>query len=73
MPRPMLVATAAPATPSSGNGPRPKMKHGPSTMLMPFASHSTRIACAALPAPRSTEFSRNSNSIVTEPPSISFV
>ena len=44
MPRPMFVATAAPVTPSSGNGPSPKMKHGPSTMLSTLPSHSTRIA-----------------------------
>ena len=33
MPRPRLVATAAPVTPSAGKGPRPKTRHGPSTML----------------------------------------
>ena len=29
----------------------PKMRQGPSTMLMKFANHSTRIAIAASPAP----------------------
>ena len=34
---------AAPFTPSAGNGPGPKMKHGPSAMLIALPTHSTRI------------------------------
>ncbi len=32
-PRPVVVATAAPVTPSAGNGPSPKMRHGSRTRL----------------------------------------
>jgi len=49
VPRPMLVATAAPVTPSAGDGPRPKMKHGPSRMFRRFPNQSARIASAASP------------------------
>src|SRR5438445_11275695 len=63
VPRPIVVATAAPITPSLGNGPRPKMKHGPSKMLMVFASQRTRIAMAASPAPRKMALMRNNNRI----------
>ena len=69
MPRPVVVATAAPVTPSAGNGPSPKMKHGPSTMLIALASHSTRIAIAASPAPRKTALIRNSIRMTPLPPS----
>ena len=41
-------------TPSSGNGPKPKIRHGPSTMLIALANQRTRIAIAASPAPRKT-------------------
>ena len=68
-----LVATAAPVTPSSGNGPMPKMKHGPSTMLSTLPRISTRMATAASPAPRKTAFCRNSRSTVALPASISRV
>ena len=61
MPRPIVVAIAAPVTPSSGNGPRPKISSGPSTMLMTLASQSTRIAIAASPAPRKIALIRNSS------------
>ena len=57
---PVVVATAAPVTPSRGNGPSPKMKHGSRQMLMALAIHSTRIATAASPAPRNTALIRNS-------------
>ena len=66
----MLVATAAPATPSSGKGPGPKMKQGPSTMLRMLPNQRTRIAIAASPEPRNTAFSMNSITMVTLPPSI---
>ncbi len=52
MPRPIVVATAAPVTPSRGTGPTPKMNTGPRTMLMPLASQSVRMVSAASPAPR---------------------
>ena len=58
--RPVVVATAAPATPSRGKGPMPKMKHGSRQMLKMLAIHSTRIAIAASPAPRKTALIRNS-------------
>ncbi len=70
VPRPKVVAIAAPVTPSRGNGPTPKIKHGPSTMLMLFASQSTRMAIAASPAPRKTALMRNSSRMTTLPPSI---
>src|SRR5881397_4020541 len=41
VPRPMVVATAAPVTPSLGKGPMPKMKQGPSTMLIALANQRT--------------------------------
>ena len=69
----MLVATAAPVTPISGNGPTPKIRHGPSTMLMALPIHSTRIATAASPAPRNAALIRNSSTIVALPPSITRV
>ena len=48
MPRPMVVATAAPVTPSSRERPDAEDEHGPSTMLMALASQSTRIAIAGV-------------------------
>ena len=69
----MLVATAAPATPSSGNGPSPKMKQGPSTMFSRLPSHNTRIAIAASPDPRNTALIRNNSTTVTLPPSMTWV
>ena len=70
MPRPIVVATAAPVTPSRGNGPQPKMRQGPSTMLMPLASQSVRIVIEASPAPRKAALMTNSSSTVTLPPSM---
>ena len=52
IPRPHVVETAAPVTPSAGKGPSPKIRHGSRRRLMTFASQSTRIAIAASPAPR---------------------
>ncbi len=49
------------------------MRHGPSTMLMALASHSTRIATAASPAPRKMALMRNSITTDTLPPSITRV
>jgi len=66
----MVVAMAAPVTPSRGNGLTPKIRQGPSTILMPLASHSTRIAIAASPAPRKMALIRNSSRITAFPPSI---
>ena len=59
MPRPVVVATAAPATPRRGNGPRPKIRQGSRQMLIALAIHKTRIAIAASPAPRNTALIRN--------------
>ena len=56
----MVVATAAPCTPSSGKKPMPKMKSGSSTMLMPLARASVRKAMPGLPAPLNTAFSAKS-------------
>jgi hypothetical protein len=61
----MLVPMAAPVTPMRGKGPMPKIRQGPSVMLIAFAIHSTRIAIAASPAPRKTELIMNSS--VTPP------
>src|SRR2546430_10310405 len=36
VPRPMVVAMAAPVTPSRGNGPSPRIRQGPSRMLIEF-------------------------------------
>ncbi len=69
-PRPVVVATAAPVTPSAGNGPRPKMRHGSRTRLQTFANHRTRIATVASPAPRKIALMRNRRTMTTFPPSI---
>src|SRR5260370_1040048 len=63
----MFVAMAAPATPNLGNGPMPKINNGPRTMLIEFASQSTRIAIAASPAPRKTALIMKSMTTVTFP------
>ena len=65
----MVVATAAPVTPISGNGPRPKIKHGSRTMLQPFAIHRERRATVASPAPRNAAFNRNRKMMLKLPPS----
>ena len=70
MPRPVVVATAAPVMPSSGNGPRPKIRHGSRQILIALAIHSTRIAIAASPAPRNTALMRNSSMITPLAPSM---
>ncbi len=70
VPRPMLVATAAPVSPSSGNGPSPKIRQGSSTRLTALASHSERMAIEASPAPRKAALIRNSSMMVTMPPSM---
>ena len=62
--------SAAPVTPSLGNGPSPNTSNGPSTMLMPLARNSVRIATAGSPAPRNTALIRNSRMTVTLPPSM---
>ena len=69
--RPMVVATAAPVTPSRGNGPSPNTNSGPSRMLIPLASQSARMVMAASPAPRKLALIRNSNRTVTSPASMS--
>ena len=56
--RPIVVAIAAPTMPSFGNGPHPNTSVGARTMLIALASQSTRIAMAASPALRNTEFTR---------------
>ncbi len=66
----MTVAAAAPVTPYAGTGPRPKISTGSSTMLMPLASTSDRIAIAASPAPRKTALSRNGRMMTKSVPSI---
>ena len=68
--RPMTVAIAAPSTPSAGIGPNPKMRIGSSTMLRPLATHSTRIAAAASPAPRKIALHTKSNMMTMLLPSI---
>ena len=73
MARPIVVAIAAPVTPSRGKGPMPKMSSGPRMMLIQFASHSTRIAIAASPAPRKIALTRKSSRMTTLPPSMTRV
>ena len=70
MPRPHVVATAAPTTPNFGNGPRPKMKHGSRARLMMFASQSERIAIDASPAPRKIALMRKRRRMTTLAPSM---
>ena len=75
-----LVQDARAAADGGGNGragdaeprkgPMPKMKQGPSTMLIALANQRTRIAMAASPAPRKIALMRNSSSTVALPPSI---
>ncbi len=67
--RPVNVATAAPVTPSFGNGPIPKMKHGSRIKLIMFDTHSSRIATAASPAPRKMALFKNKSSTTPLPPS----
>ena len=69
-PRPTVVPMAAPASPISGKGPRPKMRQGSSTMLTTFATHSDRMASEASPAPRKIALMRNSSRMVALPPRI---
>jgi hypothetical protein len=66
----MVVAIAAPSTPIAGMGPQPKIRIGSSTMFSALATHSTRIAAAASPAPRKIALMTNSSRITTLPPSI---
>ena len=73
VPRPIVVAIAAPWMPSSGNGPSPKIRSGSRTMFRPFASHSTRIAIAASPAPRKAAFCRKRSTITMFDPKSTFV
>ena len=54
----MVVATAAPVSPSWGNGPRPKMRHGSRMMLIRLAIPSDRMAIDGSPAPRKTALIR---------------
>ena len=70
MPRPMVVPTAEPVTPSLGNGPTPKIKHGLMQMFTMLAIHRARMAAAASPAPRNTALIRNSKKIVALPANI---
>ena len=55
----MVVATAAPVTPSSGKGPNPKIKQGSRMIFSRFAIVSDRNATVASPAPRKAALSRN--------------
>ncbi len=73
VPRPMFVPIAAPVTPSSGNGPMPKIRNGHTMMLMTLPSHSIRIAIAGSPAPRKIALLRNSSVTVALPANITFV
>ena len=47
----MVVAIAAPSTPNSGIGPKPKMNIGTTIMYKPFDKISVHMAIEALPAP----------------------
>ena len=67
-PRATVVATAAPVTPSSGNGPQPKMRKGSSRRLIAFAVQRTRIAIVASPAPRNAALMRKRRITVASPP-----
>ena len=56
--------------PSPETGRSRRSASGHSTMLRPLASHSTRIAMAASPAPRKIALMTNSSMITALPPSI---
>jgi hypothetical protein len=73
MPRPMLVAIAAPVTPIAGTGPHPKINSGSRTMLMAFEIQSIRIAIAGSPAPRKIALTRNNSVTVALPANITCV
>jgi len=60
----LVVAMADPVTPTSGNGPKPKIRQGSRTRLIRLPSHNARMAIAALPAPRKIALIRN-NSMIT--------
>ena len=68
--RPVRVDTAAPATPSFGKGPRPKIRHGSRIRLIRFDTHKTRMATEASPEPRKIPLFRNSSITETLPPSM---
>ena len=66
--RPVNVASAAPVTPSLGNGPQPKIRQGSRTRLMMLETQSRRMAMAASPAPRKMALLRKSIMIAPLPP-----
>ncbi len=70
MPRPHVVATAAPVTPRRGKGPSPKMKHGSRKRLKMLASQSDRIAIDASPEPRKIALIRNRSRMTPLAPSM---
>jgi len=53
---PIVVAMAAPVTPSFGNGPTPKIRQAEQNVYS-ICQQSTRIAIAASPAPRKMRLS----------------
>ncbi len=68
MPRPRLVAMAAPSTPRAGTGPQPNMSSGSSAMLIRLAIQRARMAIAASPAPRKMALIRKRSMTVMFPP-----
>ena len=70
VPRPITVETAAPATPSSGNGPTPNISSGSRIRLIVLAIHSTRMAMAASPAPLNPALIRKSSRMTPFAPSM---
>ena len=73
VPRPMFVATAAPVTPSSGNGPSPKIRQGSSTRLMALADHQHPHRDRRVARAPEDRVARNSSVTVALPPSITTV
>ncbi|MDD5507049.1 MAG: hypothetical protein PHD25_01815 [Bacteroidales bacterium] len=67
---PMMVASATPRMPISGNGPQPKMRQGSSRMLIRLATSSTRMETAASPALRKTALMMKSSMMTAFPPII---
>ena len=69
----LVVAIAAPVSPSSGKGPIPRIKSGSKTILQALAIHKARIAREASPVPRKIPFKRNKKVITILEPKIILV
>ena len=64
----MVVAIAAPSTPYSGIGPKPKINMGSRIIFNPFDKIKVHIEIEASPVPLKIAFIKNNNMIVMLPP-----